>query len=88
MVMVAALLFGCVGRRIDPVATQQLQPGMTYAEVIALLGPPYHAISGLPPDDGTSATWVHGGAFTGVQALTLRFDGDGKLLRVPAGARP
>jgi hypothetical protein len=86
MLLFGALVVGCIGRKIEPENIRQLQPGMTFDQVVAIMGPPYMTLAGQPPDDSTMATWVHSNAFTGAQSLTLRFDGDGKLIKVPAGA--
>jgi hypothetical protein len=79
---------GCVsvGTNYSEAAATQLQPGMTRAEVVRLLGKPNSIVT--LSDGREQLGWVHStGSMFGAKArsLTLPFDQDGRLLQVPGG---
>ena len=87
-VLVSLTLAGCVsmGTNYSDAAVTQLQPGMSKAEVIRLLGSPNSTVS--MSDGRVQLGWVHSqGSMFGAKAktLTLPFGPDGRLLQVPGG---
>lgn len=86
--LLAALLGGCVsvGTNYSEAGVAQLQPGMTKAAVVQMLGKPTSTVT--MSDGRQQLGWVYSqGSMFGAKArsLTLPFSHDGRLLQVPGG---
>ena len=87
--LIAFTLAGCVsvGTNYDETAAARLQPGMTKAAVIQMLGKPTSTVT--TSDGREQLGWVYSkGSMFGAKAraLNLPFGRDGRLLQVPGGA--
>lgn len=72
-------LFGCAGTNFSWDSARQIKPGMSEAEVTALVGPPYMTIA---RGDLLVYTWSYASTFGGTRALSIPFR-DGKVVEVP-----
>jgi outer membrane protein assembly factor BamE (lipoprotein component of BamABCDE complex) len=77
--LLAFLLGGCAGTPFKWDQARQIKPGMTQAEVTALVGEPnsVHA-----QGDSLIYVWVYVNSFTGTRTLRLTFR-DGKVIDAP-----
>lgn len=87
--LIACTLAGCVsvGTNYSEDAAARLQPGMTKATVIQMLGKPTSTVT--MSDGREQLGWVYSkGSMFGAKAraLNLPFGRDGRLLQVPGGA--
>lgn len=75
----AMLLVACAGTNFDFAAARQVKPGMSEAELTALMGRPYSVVS-----RGDSQTWIwsHATGFGAAKSISFMFR-DGKVVEVP-----
>jgi len=80
--LLVAALSACAGTPFRWDNARQVRQGMTQNEVVALLGKPYMVKSN---ENGTIYVWSHANGLTGEsQAVSIPFDKDGKVSKVPA----
>lgn len=75
-----ATLAGCAGTPINWDKARTITPGMTQAEVTAVMGSPY-----LVRSTATGQLWVwsYAGAFNGTKTLSIPFDRSGRVAEAP-----
>jgi hypothetical protein len=72
--VIALLAAGCAGTAFRWEDTERVKPGMTEAEVVAILGKPY---SRTQSSNGNKIlTWSFATAFGGARAVSYRFVDD------------
>lgn len=77
---IVAMLSGCAGTEFSYDQARRVSVGMTEAEVVAIMGPPYSVVS---RGDGQMWVWSHANGLTGSsRAVSFKMQ-DGRVAEVP-----
>ncbi len=83
MILLCSVLLGC-GSKVTSENFEKIQPGMTQAEVTAILGDPTESSSiGVGPVGGTTSTWKGNG-----RTITIQFVNGKVIAKVFSGKNP